>query len=109
MAQLRCDYQQFKASNAEVLVIVPNGSKMIRRFVDITRTPYPIWSDKGAKVAAQYGIDTRQLVLLQAFAPTVMVVDPSGVLRYTSYGSSYIQEPDNRDPLAVLGQLQIEK
>jgi peroxiredoxin len=109
MVQLRHDYPKFKALNTEVLVIVPNGPKMIRRFVDATRTPYPIWSDKGAKVAAQYGIDTRQLVLLQAFTPTVVLVDPGGVIRYASYGSSYIQEPDNREPLAVLAQLQIEK
>ncbi len=109
MAQLRRDYQKFKALNAEVLVIVPNGPKMIRRFVDATRLPCPIWSDKGAKVAAQYGINTRQLVLLQAFTPTVMLVDPNGVIRYASYGYSYIQEPDNREPLAVLGQLQTEK
>lgn len=109
MAQLRRDYQKFTALNAEVLVIVPNGPMMIRRFVDVTRTPYPIWSDKGAKVAAQYGIDTRQLVLLQAFTPTVLLVDLNGVIRYASYGSSYTQEPDNREPLAVLGQLQIRE
>jgi peroxiredoxin len=108
MAQLRHDYQKFKALNTEVLVIVPNGPKMIGRHVIQNETPYLILSDKGAKVAAQYAIDNRQVILLQIFTPTVFLVDTSGVIRYASYGTSYIKEPDNRGPLAVLAQLRSE-
>jgi peroxiredoxin len=108
MAQLRHDYQKFKALNTEVLVIVPNGPKMIGRHVIHNETPYPILSDKGAKVAAQYAIDVKQAILLKAFTPTVFLVDTSGVIRYASYGTSYIKEPDNREPLAVLAQLRSE-
>ncbi len=105
MAQLRQDYQKFQEFNTEVVVIVPNGPKMIERHINRHGTPYPILSDKGAKVTAQYGIDARQAVLFQVFAPTVFLVDMGGVIRYASYGTSYIQEPDNGEPLAVLSQL----
>ena len=55
-----------------------------------------------------HGIDARQAVLFQVFTPTVFLVDQSGVIRYVSYGTSYIQEPDNGEPLAVLSQIQGE-
>jgi peroxiredoxin len=105
MAQLRHDYQDFKSLNTEVLVIVPNGPKAITRYVNYNGTPYPILSDKGAKVATQYAIDTRQVVLFQIFTPTIFIVDTNGVIRYASYGSSYIKEPDNRELLGVVSKL----
>jgi peroxiredoxin len=104
MAQLRQDYQKFKDFNTEVLVIVPNGPKMIERHVNQHETPYLILSDRGAKVAAQYGIETRRVISIQAFSPAVFLVDMDGVIRYASYGTSYVKEPDNGEPLAVLAQ-----
>lgn len=105
MAQLRRDYQKFKELNTEVVVIVPNGPKMIERHINRHGTPYPILSDKGAKVTAQYRIDARQAVLFQVFTPTVFLVDRSAVIRYTHYGTSYIQEPDNGEALEVLAHM----
>jgi len=109
MAQLRHDYQEFQALNTEVIVIVPNGPKMIERHVNQNGTLYPILSDKGVKVAAQFAIKTRKVALLQTFTPTVFLVDTGGVIRYASYGFSYIKEPNNQEPLAVLLELQKEK
>jgi peroxiredoxin len=105
MAQLRHDYPKFQALNTEVLVLVPNGPKLIGRYAASHNNPYPILSDKGARVAEQYGIKIRSAVLIQAFTPSVFLVDQSGAIRYLSYQSSYIQEPDNSEPLAVLEQM----
>jgi peroxiredoxin len=109
MAQLRHDYQEFKALNAEVFVIVPNGPKTIARFVTDHPTPYPILSDKGSKVAAQYHIAIKHLPLIAAayFKPSVFLVDKTGKIIYTNYHTSYIKEPDNREPLAVLARLPV--
>jgi peroxiredoxin len=108
MAQLRRDYQKFQALNSEVLVILPNGPKLIARYVGQTQTPYPILSDKGARVAAQYGIDTKRFLRMSAFTPTVLLLDQAGVIRYTNYQTSYIQEPDNREPMGVLARMAAE-
>jgi len=105
MAQLRRDYDQFRALSCEVLMVVPNGPKMIERYLKAHATPYPILSDKGARVAAQYGIDTRGTVILSVFPPRVFLVDRAGEIRYVNYQSSYIMEPDHREPQAVLAQL----
>jgi peroxiredoxin len=109
MAQLRQDYQKFKDLNCEVVVIVPNGPKSIARYVQAptkvgAAIPYPILCDKGAKVAREYQIKTRQ-VLITTFTPTVLLVDRTGCIRYSNYQTSYIQEPDNREALAVLEEM----
>ena len=106
MAQLRRDYSEFKAANTEVLVVLPNGLKMIARHVSRHAPPYPILSDKGAQVAEQYAIHTRQAMLLTTMTPTVFLIDTRGLIRYARYGTSYIEEPDNAEPLAVLAQLR---
>ena len=106
MAQLRHDYPKFKALDTEVLVIIPNGPKMIARYIHSNNPPYPILSDKGARVAEQYHIDTKHILRLSAFTPTVLLVDRTGMIRYTNYQTSYVQEPDNNEPLSVLAHME---
>lgn len=102
MAQLRHDYQKFRTLNTEVVVIVPNGSKMIERYVQGKHIPYPILSDKGSIVAGQYGIETKKAVLVTTLMPSVFLVDKDSRIRYSNYLKSYIKKPDNREPLAIL-------
>lgn len=106
MAQLRHDYSKFQSAHTQILVLVPNGPKMIERHVGRHAPSYPILSDKGAQVAAQYAIHTKQAIVLTTMTPTVFLVDTSGVIRYARYGTSYIEEPDNAEPLAVLAQMR---
>jgi peroxiredoxin len=107
MAQLRQDYEKFKAAHAEVLVIVPNGRKMIERHVQEHNPPYRILSDKGAEVAKQYGVQPKSLPFVTAFKPTVLLVGMSGKVLYANYTNSYLAEPSNREPLGVLAQSAI--
>ncbi len=105
MAQLRHDYQKFSDLNTQVLVMVPNGPKMIEKNVVTNAVPYPILTDKNELTAAQYGINIHNTILpgaRQLFKPGVFLVDRSGIIRYCKYLKSYIQEPDNHEPLAVL-------
>ena len=102
MAQLRHDYPAFQALNTEIMVMVPNGPKMIERHISAFKTPYLVLSDKGSKVAAQY-FQVKQFFL--AGTPTVLLVDRSGRILYTHYASSLMEEPENEEPLAILRQL----
>jgi len=99
MAQLRHDYKEFKALNTEVLVMVPNGPRMIEKYVNENKSPYPILSDKGSKVAAQY-FQVKQFFLVGT--PTVFLVNKKSQVLYAHYATSIIEEPDNKEPLAVL-------
>jgi peroxiredoxin len=102
MAQLRHDYEKFKALNTEVLVMVPNGPKMISRYTNGNAIPYPILTDKGSQVAARY-FQIKKFLL--AGTPSVFLVDRLGKIRYAHYATSLIAEPDNQEPLAVLAGL----
>jgi peroxiredoxin len=102
MAQLRHDYYKFQQLNAEILVMVPNGPTMIKRYLKSNPTPYPILSDKGSQVATQY-FQVKQFIKLGT--PSVFVVDTSGKIAYAYYAGSVLEEPRNDAPLAVLGQL----
>ena len=107
MAQLRQDHDKFQALNTEVLVVVPHGPKMISRYVHSNAIPYPILSDKGSKVTQLYQVETRGLPpLFKVFTPSVFLVDRTGHLVYRNYTATYITEPDNQEPLAVLARLQ---
>ncbi|MBN2256376.1 MAG: redoxin domain-containing protein [Anaerolineaceae bacterium] len=99
MAQLRQDYSKFKDLNTEILVMVPNGPRMIERYLKSNPTPYPILTDKGAKVAGQY-LQIKQFFSLGT--PSVFLVDKAGKIRYVFYGKLMIDEPDNREALGVL-------
>lgn len=102
MAQLRHDYAKFTALNAEILVMVPNGPFMIKRYLKNNPMPYPILTDKGSQVAAQF----FQVKRFFAFGtPTVFVVDQLGIIGYAHYADSVIEEPGNQEPLAVLAKL----
>lgn len=106
MAQLRHDYQKFKAFGTEVLVITPNGPMMIARHVREHGTPYPILSDTGAKVAEQYLVRMQRVgPFFKVFPPSVFLVDQTGKIGYAAYLSSLTAEPDNREALAVLAKM----
>jgi peroxiredoxin len=102
MTQLRHDYSEFQKFNTEVLVVVPNGPRMIERHISENNTPYPVLTDKGGKTAAEYFQVKKFFV---AGTPTVFVINNSGEICYVNYQNSLIKEPDNQEPLAVLSQL----
>jgi peroxiredoxin len=78
---------------------------MIERHVNHFKTPYPILTDKGSKVAAQY----FQVKKLIAFGtPTVFLVNQEGKIIYAHYANSLLAEPDNNEPLDILANLMKE-
>ena len=99
MVQLRHDYQAFNALNTEVLAMVPNGPRTISLFRRVNTIPYPILTDKGARVGERY-LQVKHLFKLGV--PSVFLVDRSGEILYVHYARSLVSEPDNREPLAVL-------
>ncbi len=99
MAQLRHDYDKFKAMKTEVLVMVPNGPRMIEQYRQQFHPPYPILVDKGSKVADAY-FQTKTMFFIGN--PTVFLVNKVGKVLYAHYAKNPIEEPDNREPLFIL-------
>lgn len=98
---MRHDYEKFRSADTDVLVIVPNGRKMLEKHVQEHNPAYRILSDRGAGVARQYGVQPKSFPFLTALKPAVFLVGKSGKVLYTNYTASYVAEPDNREPLAL--------
>jgi peroxiredoxin len=102
MAQLRHDIERFSALNTKILVMVPNGPFMIKRYLRKHPLPYTILTDKGSRIAKQYFQDKKFFSL---GTPTVILVEQGGKIAYTHYASAMIAEPDDEEPLALLAQM----
>lgn len=102
VAQLCHEYEQFRATNTEVLVMAPNRPASIARYLNAHPTPFPILSDLGARVAELYGIEAIHAPFLTVFVGAMFVVDQAGRIRYVDYSVPLISRPDDNKPLAVL-------
>jgi peroxiredoxin len=102
MAQLRHHYDKFTALNAEIMVLVPNGPFLIKRYLKYKPLPYHILTDKGSQVATQY-FQIKRFFMIGT--PTVFVVDQQGIIAYAHYANSVIEEPGSQEPLDVLAKM----
>lgn len=106
MAQLRQDYAQFKARNAEILVVNPEGLAEVKSFAKSQGLPFPMLVDPGHEVANRYGQEVNLLKLGRM--PALAVLDREGVVRHEHRGGSMADTPKNGDVLAVLDRLNAE-
>jgi peroxiredoxin Q/BCP len=106
MAQLRQDYAQFAARDAEILAINPEDADEVAKFWGQEKLPFPGMSDADHAVADAYG---QKLSLLQmGRLPYLMVIDKDGEIRYAHQGRLMNDIPNNTEVFAVLDRLNAE-
>ena len=106
MAQLRHDYSEFVARDAEILVVGPDKPDELSRYWQERRLPFVGLPDPEHEVAELYGQEVNLLKLGRM--PAQMVIDKSGQIRYAHYGHSMMDIPPNDDILSLLDQLNRE-
>ncbi len=65
--------------------------------------PFPGLADPGSKAASLFGQEVKWLKLGRM--PAVLVIDREGVIRYSHYGGSMQDIPENAEILAVLDSI----
>lgn len=103
MAQLRHDDEKFAALNTQIIVIVPNGPLLIKRYLRKHQTPYSILTDHRSQVARQYGQEKQFFIVGK---PAVFLVDQKGKIAYALYAENIIDKPDHGELLAVLAEME---
>ncbi len=78
-AQLGQLYNQFKAANCEILLILGESVDKARRYAEILHLPFPVLSDPERKIYHQYGLD-KAMIFIQRTAS--IVIDQDGIIRY---------------------------
>jgi peroxiredoxin len=78
-AQLGKLFNEFKAHNFQILMILGDSQTHARQYADSLHLPFPVLADPGRKVYHRYGLD-KVVNIIQRTAS--VVVDCSGKIRY---------------------------
>jgi len=107
MAQLRQDYAEFVARNAEVVVVGPDSEDAFKEYWRKEKLPFVGLADPTHAVAKRYGQEVK--LLKYGRLPAMMVIDKQGMVRYQHYGESMQDIPKSGEILAILDQLNREE
>jgi peroxiredoxin len=107
MAQLRQDYQEFVARDAEVVVVGPDNEAAFRDFWRREGIPFVGLANPTHTVAQRYGQEVKLLKFGRM--PAMMVIDKDGLVRYKHYGDAMSDIPPNPQILAILDRLNREE
>jgi peroxiredoxin len=106
MAQLRQDYREFVARNAEVLIVSPEDAPEVAGFWREQKMPMPGLVDPGHEVANRYGQEVKLLKFGRM--PSMIVLDRSGAVRFEHRGNGMQDIPPNQQVLTLLDELNHE-
>lgn len=77
-AQLGKLYDEFKAANYQILLILGDTQEKARRYIESLHLPFPVLADPKRGVYQQYGLE--KTFFLQRTAS--VIIDCSGIIRY---------------------------
>ncbi len=103
MAQLRQDYAQFIARQAEIMVIGPEKPAAFADYWKKHDLPFIGLPDPQASVLKLYGQEVNLFKLGRM--PAQVIVDKLGVARFAHYGHAMSDIPKNDELLSLLDQL----
>ena len=103
MAQLRQEYSEFAARDAEVVVVGPEDQSAFQAYWAEENLPFVGLADPEHSVADRFGQEVN--LLRMGRMPALVVVGKDGAIRYQHYGHSMRDIPPNREILDVLDNL----
>lgn len=103
MAQLRQDYAKFRALNAEIIVLGPDGPNAFKRNWQAEQFPFTGLADIRSRVSDLYYQEFNLLKLGRM--PALFVIDLEGKIRYAHYADDMTDIPSSEEVLAVLANL----
>lgn len=106
MAQLRQDYQQFVARDAEIVVVGPEDRKTFASFWTKEQFPFVGLPDPDHVVADRYGQEVKLLKFGRM--PAIMVIDKQGQVMQSHYADNMRDYPANSELLALLDESDAE-
>ena len=77
-AQLGKQYNDFKAENVEILLILGDSAEKAKRYVESLHLPFPVLADPSRGVYQQYGLEKTFFIQRTAS----VIIDYDGIIRY---------------------------
>ena len=106
MAQLRQDYHQYQARQAEIIAVGPEDAATFAAYWHENEMPFVGLPDPDHVVLKLYGQEVNLVKLGRM--PAQVMVDKRGITRYVHYGHSMSDIPENDELLALLDRLNAE-
>jgi peroxiredoxin len=106
MAQLRQNYDKFKAAEAEVIVVGPEAAEAFRKYWENESLPFIGLPDPNHRVLKLYGQEVNLFKLGRM--PAQVIIDKSGQVRFVHYGKSVPDIPESEATLAILDEINQE-
>ncbi len=107
MAQLRQDYPEFVARDAEVIAVGPDSREAFQRFWREHDIPFPGLADPKHTVADAYRQEVN--ILRLGRMPAQFLIDREGHIRYHHHGRSMSDITADEDVLARLDALRAQE
>jgi peroxiredoxin len=101
--QLRQDQELFRARNAAVLILGPDGPNAFRKFWQEKEMPFIALPDLRSRVASRYEQEVNLFKLGRM--PALFVIDKDGMVRFAHYGDSMSDIPENQAVLSIIDTL----
>ena len=79
VGQLGRLYEEFKAANTDVLVILGDTPERARKYAESLSTPFPVLAVVERTVYHQFGLDKAWLIMQRTAS---IIVDRAGIIRY---------------------------
>jgi peroxiredoxin Q/BCP len=103
MAQLRQDYAKFVERNAEIITIGPEDKDSFTKWWHEHEMPFIGIPDPTHEIAKSYGQESK--LLKGGRMPAMAVIDKEGRIRFSHYGDSMSDIPEDDKILALLDDL----
>jgi len=103
MAQLRQEYEKFKLTDTEIIVLGPETNESFSQYFMKEDLPFIGIPDPTHSILKLYG----QEIKLFKFGrmPAQVIIDKKGIVRFTHYGHSMSDIPANDEVLEILAGL----
>ena len=107
MAQLRQDYEKFRALDTEVVAVGPEDAENFSMYWKSHKIPFIGLPDPTHSVLKRYGQEVNLFKLGRM--PAQVIIDKQGTARYVHYGHSMSDIPENEEILKILRTLTKEE
>jgi peroxiredoxin len=78
-AQLGRLYNEFKAANCEIVLILGASVQKARQYAESLHLPFPVLADPGRTVYHQYGLEKAAFFIQRTAS---IIIDPCGTIQY---------------------------
>lgn len=103
---MRQDYAEFQSRGAEIIALGPDGPNAFRTYWAENTIPFIGLADVKSKVADRFNQEVKLLKLGRL--PAIYVLDSEGRVRYSHFGDSMSDIPENAKVLAVLDAIKAQ-